>query len=99
MWNFDEEHALFIEDGLNNRVPNAGGINCRTKLIDGGRLFESYGDYRSTFEIDAEVKGVSPARMNLVAVKRGAHAGEHQQNRQTDEETALAEPIDLYVMK
>ena len=27
MWNFDEEHAPLIEDWLNNRVPNAGGIN------------------------------------------------------------------------
>src|SRR2546428_743268 len=99
MWNFDEEHAGLIEDGLNNRVPNAGGINCRTKLIDRGRLFESCRHHRSAFEIDPEIKGIAAAGMKLVAEKRGAHSREHQQNRQTDEETALAEPVNLYVMK
>src|SRR2546421_13007559 len=99
MWNFDEEHALLIEDGLNNRVPNAGGINCRTKLLDRGRLFESYGDHRSAFEIDPEIKGIAAAGMKFMAVKRGAHSSQHQHNRQTEEETAPAEPVDFVVMK
>src|SRR2546421_12224661 len=99
MWNFDEEHALLIEDGLNNRVPNAGGINCRTKLIDRGRLFESYGDHRSAFEIDPEIKGIAAAGMKFMAVKRGAHFRPQQHNRQNDEKKALAEPAHFFLIK
>ena len=99
MWNFDEEHTLLIEDGLDNRVPNAGGINCRTKLIDRGGLFESYRHHRSAFEIDPKIKSVAAARMKFVAIKRHAHSGQQQHNRQTDEETALAEPVNIYVVK
>src|SRR5256885_7859061 len=99
MWNFDEEHALLIEDGLNNRVPNAGGINCRTKLIDSGRFFESYGDHRSAFEIDPEIKSVAAAGMKFVAVKRPAHSMQQQHNRQNKEETAPSKPTAFYALK
>jgi len=68
-------------------------------LIHAHRLLESDRDYRSTFEIDAKVKGIAPAGMKLVPIKRGAHSREHKHNLQADEETPLAEPVDLYVMK
>jgi hypothetical protein len=37
--------------------------------------------------------------MELVTIKRGAHAAQHQQHGKTDEDLSLAEPINVYLVK
>ena len=77
MWDFDQEPAALIQNGLNDRVMNTRTVHRAAKLIHADVLLETNSDYRSAFKIDSEVKGVAPAGMKFVAIKRGAHAREH----------------------
>jgi hypothetical protein len=62
-------------------------------------LPEPGGNYGTAFEINSEVEGLGAVGMEFVAVKCGAHAREHQQNRNADEDAALAKPVDVYLIK
>jgi hypothetical protein len=97
--NLDQELAGPAKNWLNHRVGNSSLLDSSSQPIDGWRLFESRRHDRTAFEIDAEIESVSAVWMKFMAIQSRAHSQQHEQNRKAKEEPALAEPINVYLVK
>src|SRR5438128_11629636 len=88
-----------IQNRLNDCISDSGFIHRRANFFRRGRLFESQSNHGAAFEVDAEIERFSTVWMESMTIKPGAHPGQQQQDGKADEEPALAEPIDVYVLE
>ncbi len=95
----DEKLAWNAYDLLNDCVVNAGFIDGCAQRLDRRRLLKPRRDHRSAFEVHTQVERLSSVRMKLVPVDSSPHSGQQQQNREPDKVSALAEPVNFYVLK
>src|SRR5882724_1128873 len=95
----NQELARLAQNRLNDGVFNAGFIDCSAKRICWGWLLEPHRNDGPALEIDAEVESFGSIWMELMAVKGGAHSGQHQNDRKADKETPLTEPVNINVVK
>src|SRR5207249_8004361 len=99
LWQSNQKLAGSIQYRLNYSIFDPRLIDRRTNFFGCWRVFESNGNNSATFEINTQIESVRAFWMELVPIKRCAHARKHQHNRNSDKETAFAEPIDISFMK
>src|SRR6266496_1605165 len=75
LWQSNQEFTLAIQYRLNHGISNSRLINCDADIFNGRSLFESYSNHGAAFEVDAEIKRICAAWMELVPVQSSTHTG------------------------
>src|SRR5213593_3249694 len=99
LWQSNQKLAGPIQYRLNHGVFDTGLIDRRANCFGCRSVLKPNGNDSATFKVYAQIKSVCASWMELVAIERRAHPCKHQHNRYSDKKTALAEPIDIRLMK
>src|SRR6185369_9743948 len=95
-WHFDQHGVRTVSNRLHDRIVDAFIHEGSTNRVIVRSLFETRGNYRSAFEINAEVERLMTS--GLPDHSR-SQTGQHKQNGNADKPTAVTHPVNIYIVK